>query len=279
MFSGVFLFFSEELRLINTGKMRFTALSLNGMALSLIVAEYFGNLPRTESSESASVTMVFDFTIFGFSFAAFFGCIYSLWRLYHVSTNSTSDVVSAEEGMIEVEGEIEPSGRTLTAPISGEECVAYEYQGTQTQHMINSTYSSVVEFGREGIPFYVDDGTGRVLVDPEGAEIAVDEVEAETVDAESSDYYRDTTFEERHVPAEGSVYVFGPVEWSKEHGELTIQDGGLPILGSALFFKISNSSESELIDEYEKEAATRAVGSFVGIPLGLWLLLRVSGVI
>jgi len=73
--------------------------------------------------------------------------------------------------------------------------------------------------------------------------------------------------------------VFSPVEWSKEHGELTIQDGGLPILGSALFFKISNSSESELIDEYKKEAATRAVGSFVGIPLGLWLLLRVSGVI
>jgi hypothetical protein len=259
----------DVLKSIDTNGVRLALLLVNGLMVGWIPAEYFGDPPLDEPGEFAfSAGLV----VFAFGFASVFSGAYALWRYYHISRTPTSNVASVEDGTVEVEGEVEPARETLTSPVSDEECVAYEYEATQRRWYGSSSYRPVVETGRETKPFYVDDGTGRVLVEPEGAQIDTDKRETERVEADSSEYDRETTLKEVCVPAEGSVYVFGSAGWSDEHGQTVIQDG-LP------FFKISDSSEYELVGRYRTIAVLSAVTALVGLPVGTWLFLGASGVL
>ncbi|MDZ7689197.1 MAG: GIDE domain-containing protein [Halobacteriales archaeon] len=259
----------DVLKSIDTNGVRLALLLVNGLLVGWIPAEYFGEPPLDESGEFAfSAGLV----VFAFGFAAFFGCLYSFWRYYHISTTETAEVASVEEGKVEVEGEIEPAREILTAPVSGEDCVAYEYEATQRRWYGSPGYRPVVETERKSKPFYVDDGTGRVLVEPQDAHIETDEHESEHVEAGSSGYDHDTTRKEVRVPDEGNIYVFGTAEWSDEHGQITVRNGDAP------FFKISDSSEAELVDRYRKIAMLSFAVAFVGLPVGTWLILRASGV-
>ena len=259
----------DVLKSIDTNGVRLALLLLNGLMVGWIPAEYFGNPPLDESGEFAfSAGLV----VFAFGFGAVFGGAYALWRYYHISRTQTSDVASVEEGTVEVEGEIEPARESLTAPVSGEDCVAYEYEATQRRWYGSPAYRPVVETERKTKPFYVDDGTRRVLVDPEGAQIDTEERETERLEADSSEYDRETTLKEVRVPDEGRIYVFGSAGWSEEHGQTVVQDG-LPL------FKISDSSESELLGRYRTIAMLSAVTALVGLPVGSWLALGASGVL
>lgn len=270
---GVFyLLPGDILKSINTNGVRLALLLINGMLVGWIPAEYLGDSPLDEAGE---FTFTAGLVLFAFGFAAFFAFLYSARRYYHISTTPTSDIASVEEGTVEVEGELEPARETLTAPVSGEDCVAYEYEATQRRQLIpgGRRYTAVVDSEHDGVPFYVDDGTGRVLVYSEGAQIAVDVRETESREAGSSEYERATTLKEVRVPDEGRVYVFGSAGWSEEHGEAVIQGDGAP------FFKISDSSESELVERYRKLAVLGLLVALVGLPGGSWLILRSSGVL
>jgi hypothetical protein len=65
-------------------------------------------------------------------------------------------------------------GQTLQAPLTGRSCVFYE--ATVEQYRSNGKSGSWREVAREvrGVPFALDDGTGRAIVDPSGARVAVD---------------------------------------------------------------------------------------------------------
>lgn len=265
----VYLMPGDLLKSIDEDSVRIALLLMNGLLVGWIPAEYLGDPPLDESGEMAFVA---GLVVFSFGFVSVFAGLYSFRRYYHISHTPTDDVASVEEGTVEVEGEIEPARGRLEAPVSGDDCVAYEYEASQAREWGSRTYTSVVETERDGVPFYVDDGTGRVLVDPEGADIAVENRETETVDADSSEYDRETTLKEVRVPTEGHVYVFGSAGWSDEHGQTVIQNG-LP------FFKISDSSESELLGRYKLIATLCSVTTLVGLPVGLWLVLGASSVL
>jgi len=259
----------DVLKSIDTNGVRLALLLVNGLMVGWIPAEYLGDPPLDESGEFAfSAGLV----LFAFGFAAVFTGLYSLWRYYHISTTETSDIASVDKGTVEMEGEIEPT-QTLTAPVSGDDCVAYEYEATQRRWYGSPGYRAVVDTERRSHPFYVDDGTGCVLVNPEGAQIAVDERATERREAESSEYEHDTTFKEVRVPDEGRVYVFGSAGWSEGHGQTAIRDDDAP------FFKISDSSESELAGRYRNFVVLSAVTALVGLPAGSWLFLGASGVL
>lgn len=266
----------DVLKSMDTNGVRVALLLLNGMLVGWIPAEHLGNPPLDESGE---LIFTLGLMLFTFGFTSVFTGLYSLRRFYHISRTPTSDVASVDDGTVEVEGEIEPARETVTAPVSEEECVAYEYEATQTRRFGSRSYRSVVESERDSVPFYVDDGTGRVLVDPEGAEIDVEKRETEEVGAEYPEFDRDTTLREMRVPPEGRVYVHGTAEWSEEGGQVAIQDSDMQLFGGAPFFKISDSSESELIGRYKKLSLLSALTAVVGLPAGLWLSLGSSGVI
>lgn len=99
---------------------------------------------------------------------------------------AASDVIDANqvhhaEGSVEVEGTAEPAAETLTAPASDTECLGYVHEITKKvgdphdPALIDNSDpslaeddhgsgSAVVERERELTPFYVSDGTGRVLI-------------------------------------------------------------------------------------------------------------------
>lgn len=265
---GVFyLLPGNLLKSVETNGVRVALLLLNGMIVGWIPAEYLGNPPLDESGELAFTAGV---VAFAFGFTGFSGAMYAALLYYYISRTPTSNVSSVKDGTVEVEGEIEPSRETVTAPVSEVDCVTYEYEARQRIN-IGRGYTAVVESGEDSVPFYVDDGTGRVLVDPEGAKIDVERTETERLESESSKYSRDTTLKEKRVPPRGHIYVFGTARWSDEHGQTVIGDG-IP------FFKISDSSESDLTDRYRKLAIIGAVAAIAGVPLGVWLIFQSSGV-
>ena len=75
--------------------------------------------------------------------------------------------------MAELTGKAVPVASSLKAPKSGKDCVYYRFkvERREAQHTKNGTsYSWVVISGSaEGVPFYLDDGTGKVLLDLSGA--------------------------------------------------------------------------------------------------------------
>jgi hypothetical protein len=65
-------------------------------------------------------------------------------------------------------------GQTLQAPFTARSCVFYE--ATVEEYRTNGKTGSWRQVVREavGVPFVLDDGTGRAIVDPTGARTAVD---------------------------------------------------------------------------------------------------------
>jgi hypothetical protein len=266
---GVFYILPGNLlKSVETNGLRVALLLLNGMLVGWIPAEYFGNPPLDQSGE---LFFTAGIVAFAFGFTGFFGGIYSAYLYYYISRTPTSNVSSVSDGTVEVQGDIKSSRETVTAPVSEEDCVAYEYEARQRIN-IGRGYTTVVESGGDSAPFYVDDGTGRVLVDPDGAKIDVEKTETERRDSDSSEYSRDTTLKEKRVPTDGRIYVFGTARWSDEHGQTVIGDG-LP------FFKISDSSESDLMERYRNLAIVGVVATLGGVPLGVRLVFQSSGVL
>ncbi|MFN2309998.1 MAG: GIDE domain-containing protein [Gammaproteobacteria bacterium] len=106
---------------------------------------------------------------------------YSIWRGLHrarlIEDLPTARVRSAHQGYVELEG----SGRLLdgppiVAPLTGTHCLWYRYRVEQREthrdsRGNSSSHWSTVQAGISDGLFVLDDGTGRCIIDPEGAEV------------------------------------------------------------------------------------------------------------
>jgi hypothetical protein len=95
-----------------------------------------------------------------------------LQRKRLVMDTPASKVRSASMGLVEMSG-LAVGPYTLPAPITGAPC--YYYRTLAWQWKQNGKRSSWVKVAEESlhVPFYLDDNTGRVLVDPQGAEMDI----------------------------------------------------------------------------------------------------------
>ena len=72
-------------------------------------------------------------------------------------------------GPVELEGVARDAGETVTAPFSGTDCLLCEYEVLEYKSSgKHSSWQTVAE-DIVGVPFHLEDDTGSVLVDPEGA--------------------------------------------------------------------------------------------------------------
>src|SRR5579864_5454183 len=80
-----------------------------------------------------------------------------------------SKIRSASMGLVEING-LAVGPYTMTAPITGVPC--YYFRTTAWQWQRSGRSSKWVKVADESlhVPFFLDDNTGRVLVDPQGAE-------------------------------------------------------------------------------------------------------------
>jgi E3 Ubiquitin ligase len=165
----------------------------------------------------------------------------------------------------EVVGVIE-ADVALSAPLSGQACVAYtrtvmrEYEedvaSTDSDGKINTTVarrSETVENNQQRVRFFVRDRTGRVLIDPEQADLDLIETTNRFDAAQPKPGERTRTlgyrYQEQALPIGTQVYVLG----------CAVDGGGYPLIARSprdrkQRFLISRRSERELTG-----AATSAV--------------------
>ncbi|HMB51068.1 MAG TPA: GIDE domain-containing protein [Natronoarchaeum rubrum] len=96
------------------------------------------------------------------------------WTLRRNDPLPVMDVANAT-GVVEIEGSAESGGRTLQSPFTETPCLVCQYQVKEWQSSGQNSHWKTLYEGNESVPFLVEDDTGSVTVDPEGAEFALDE--------------------------------------------------------------------------------------------------------
>ncbi|MDY6765706.1 MAG: GIDE domain-containing protein [Halobacteria archaeon] len=106
-------------------------------------------------------------------FLAIWGGFYHYKKHRLIRDTPTSKIRSLALGMVEIKGKPREYEKTLKSPFTNEDCFRYVYSiQRETQDSEGHKSWSTVEAGTKSVEFYLDDGTGQVLVDPEGAEFS-----------------------------------------------------------------------------------------------------------
>lgn len=104
------------------------------------------------------------------------GLLLLIWSVFFsgekkvIEDTPTSKVRSVAMGFAELKGVAKPSVM-LTSPYSNFPCVYYKYTVEVETNNGKGTSRSIVREGGSGTPFYLDDGTGKILVSPKRAEL------------------------------------------------------------------------------------------------------------
>lgn len=105
----------------------------------------------------------------GMAGLALLGWVGALRRRHAITGMATSRIASAAQGYVELHGEGRPLDiNPLHSPLGGAACLWYRYQ---VEHKTSDDKWEMHEQAQSQTSFVLDDGSGRCLVDPEGAEI------------------------------------------------------------------------------------------------------------
>ena len=116
---------------------------------------------------------IFIAVIGAFAGVYLFYCGFHLLQRKRLILNTpASKIRSAAMGLVEING-LAAGPYTMIAPITGAPC--YYYRTTAWQSQQQGKNSKWVRVADESLhlPFFLDDNTGRVLVDPQGAEMDI----------------------------------------------------------------------------------------------------------
>ncbi|AFZ72331.1 GIDE domain-containing protein [Natronobacterium gregoryi] len=102
------------------------------------------------------------------------GC-WKLRPVYHVYSGGIDDVVSVEraETPVELEGTATAAEETISSPLTGTDCLVYEYEVEEHQSSGNGSSWNTVAEGAAAVPFRLEDDTAGVRVEPEEADCAL----------------------------------------------------------------------------------------------------------
>ncbi|MBK1717566.1 GIDE domain-containing protein [Thiocystis violacea] len=122
---------------------------------------------------------------FWFLMAALLGvAIYSLhqairtfWRLRTILDTPRSRIKSASQGYLELSGFASERDGVVPAPLTDKPCVWYRYRVQKRRGSGRDSRWTTVEEGTAERPFLLDDGSGRCLVEPEGARLKLQRTE------------------------------------------------------------------------------------------------------
>jgi hypothetical protein len=124
------------------------------------------------------VGLLFGLVFFGVGgFLAYRGGS-ELRPVFHILRNDPVPVrdLHGHTGPVEIEGtaRADEEARTVTAPFSGTDCLAYTYEVEELRSSgKNSSWETLAE-GMDGVDFAVEDETGTVRVTPDGADVRLE---------------------------------------------------------------------------------------------------------
>jgi len=79
-----------------------------------------------------------------------------------------------EDTLGRVVGQARPLANTLLGPLTGRPCVYYIATVEEQRSNGRSSYWKTIITESEGVPFVLEDSTGRAIIDPSNAEVALD---------------------------------------------------------------------------------------------------------
>lgn len=189
----------------------------------------------------------------------------------------TSHIRFLKPGLAEVAGEVKAADSILKSPLASKNCVYYAY--TVEAFDKKSEEWNIVSEGTETLPFYVDDGTGKVFVDPEGADIAAEtslyydsrsrkplppEIEKSLAKLDVETENRKFSFSEEAIVVGERIFVVGT---ASEEGRRDMFGRRLMKIAKGKgWFYISDSPEKTVLADFGKAA-------LFGIACGIALII------
>jgi hypothetical protein len=177
---------------------------------------------------------------------------------------------------VELSGTVKNHETTSVSPFTATECVAQDWTAEEYRGGGEDSNWSTLDFGETRHPFRLDDGTGAVLVDPDGATLELTDEETVEVGPDESpppgvaDYLAETDgvdrahsrkrrYTERRLDVGEDIHVLGPV---RRVGHSFDMPGGVDaVVGvedSDRRFVVGEDGLSELV-EHLKTDTTRFV--------------------
>lgn len=128
------------------------------------------------------LTILSSIAIVGGLYFFFLG-LHMLARKRLLLTAPRSQIRSAASGLIEVNG-IASGPNTISAPISGKPCFLYQATAWQYRHGRKQEWEKVADETLH-LPFFIDDSTGQLLIEPFGADLDLNADFCEEYDSSS----------------------------------------------------------------------------------------------
>lgn len=168
--------------------------------------------------------------------------------------------VAEQRGVVEVTGTARPLEDTVVAPYTDTECLAHEHRTRVKEDGVGDDDNDrwrTVDRGEDSVPFLVEDDSGTVAVDPEGADLSMDE------ESLNSNNRRRKT--ERRLDVGETVHVFGH---RRDDGDGALADEPVHIGdGDEANYRIADASgERAVVRLLAKGTGAVAAGAvFVGV--------------
>jgi hypothetical protein len=240
-----------------------------------------------------------------------------VWKAYHdfqkiqlIQNTPTSTVRGLAMGFAEVEGEVVPmENKILVSPLTNQKCVYYHYTIEERRGSGKSEHWATIRGGKQYIPFFIEDKTGRVVVDARGAELSIpdafsydgsfgkapkiaqDFCKREKIDGGgivkvpilgSAEMFKRMRFQETHIVPGTHLFVLGTAQDNPDVDEGTSAKGHEDIVigkgDQKNIFYISNKSEKETLASLNGWKLFGAIGilAFFG---GLAILFLSAGIL
>jgi len=221
----------------------------------------------------------------------FFGGLIKIKRDRLIENMPTSKIRSIALGLVEVYGKVAKHKETLTAPLSGKECVYCRLSITEWKRGRKRSYPFELRAKEKGVLFNIDDGTGKILIDARGAnlenltrKIDVDILDETDLSDTLLDYCKLNEIElfhkngsrkrieikETYIPLGQDLYVMGIANKHKTDNSGSIQQEY--IIGYQYrqkIFYISDKSETDILKNSVQNNRIMIFGGIVLSVIGL----------
>ena len=241
--------------------------------------------------------LVYSLLGLGFGVFLFFRAFGWLKSKRLIENVPTSKIRSIAMGLVEVKGRVVPFGdKLLRSPFTDKGCVYFRFSIEEYKSSGRSSRWVTVRKGEDSVPFFVEDGTGRVLVDPRGAKIEIlrdnefrsgfmkDPPEGVKRFLRGSGLGFESFFgmnktmryRESYIEPEEMLYVMGAAGDNPFVNEGTAEGGAEDVMiskGGEKFFYISDRPEKRILSVLKWKVLGGFFGGGLLILVCLWLIL------
>lgn len=271
--------------IVADGKSYLNIFSFLGIVLlSVVILAVFFVLRRSVSREFPTEALIFLYLmLLGSLFFLYFAYVKRMAakRIAEASNSSISDI---EAGRSYVEGEVisSPQKETFKSPITRRDCVFYNYI-VRERMKASRMPPRAISTERKDSYLFLEDGTDKILLDTENADINVSRSlyrkvtnpsnidryirefnRRQNLDDWSGNLFNGTLriYEEKIIEPGESIYVYGNVSKEKHNSE------AVKVINSESsddFFLITDRSQDKVVGMKNKYAAILLLTSLTGL--------------